>query len=98
MRQELQHKKFILLYGYNGTGKTRLSGAFKDLGKQVNDEGETTQRDTLYFNAYAEDLFSWNNDLEKDRKKCFAIGAQSKDSPPISGSAFAPCDSPQAAS
>ena len=31
LRQELQNKKFILLYAYNGTGKTRLSTAFKDL-------------------------------------------------------------------
>ena len=33
LRTELQTKKFILLYAYNGTGKTRLSTAFKDLGK-----------------------------------------------------------------
>ena len=32
LRQELQNKKFVLLYGYNGTGKTRLSTTFKDLG------------------------------------------------------------------
>ena len=51
-------KKFILLYAYNGTGKTRLAGAFKDLGKKVNQDGETSRRDTLYFNAFTEDLFS----------------------------------------
>ena len=28
-----QTKKFVLLYAYNGTGKTRLSTEFKDLGK-----------------------------------------------------------------
>jgi len=62
-------RKFILLYAYNGTGKTRLAGAFKDLGKQVNDDGETTQRDTLYFNAFTEDLFSWHNDLDNDSER-----------------------------
>ena len=29
------NKKFILLYAYNGTGKTRLSAAFKDIGKET---------------------------------------------------------------
>jgi hypothetical protein len=55
---ELESKKYILLFAYNGTGKTRLSMGFKDLGKQ----GDT--RDTLYFNAFTEDLFTWDNDLE----------------------------------
>ena len=32
-RQQLQTKKFILLYAYNGTGKTRLATEFKNLGK-----------------------------------------------------------------
>ena len=27
-------RMFVLLYAYNGTGKTRLSTAFKDLGKK----------------------------------------------------------------
>lgn len=60
LRGELENKKVILLYAYNGTGKTRLSMAFKDMGKP--DE----VRDTLYFNAFTEDLFHWNNDLEGD--------------------------------
>jgi hypothetical protein len=29
---------------------------------------EETQSDTLYFNAFTEDLFSWDNDLELIRK------------------------------
>lgn len=69
LRQQLQAKRFVLLYAYNGTGKTRLSGAFKDLGKQVNSDGETIQRDTLYFNAFTEDLFSWYNDLDNDNER-----------------------------
>ena len=56
-------KKFILLYAYNGTGKTRLSTAFKDIGKK----GRAA--DTLYFNAFTEDLFSWDNDLDEDSER-----------------------------
>ena len=72
LRTELTNKKFILLYAYNGTGKTRLSTTFKDLGK---DGGE---RDTLYFNAFTEDLFSWDNDLEKDRERVLKINQDSR--------------------
>ena len=52
----------VLLYAYNRTGKTRLSMEFKDAGKRKN-KGNA---DTLYFNAYTEDLFTWDNDLESD--------------------------------
>lgn len=38
LRNELGEKKFILLYAYNGTGKTRVSMAFKDIGKQDADD------------------------------------------------------------
>ena len=71
LRKELENKKFILLYAYNGTGKTRLSMAFKDLGKS-NDE-----RDTLYFNAFTEDLFSWDNDLDGDSERKLKINLDS---------------------
>ena len=77
LRQELENKKFILLYAYNGTGKTRLSTAFKDLGKVVNADGETEQRDTLYFNAFTEDLFSWDNDLENDSERKLKLNTDS---------------------
>jgi hypothetical protein len=66
-------KKFVLLYAYNGTGKTRLAGAFKDLGKKINQDGETTHRDTLYFNAFTEDLFSWHNDLDNDSERYLTL-------------------------
>src|SRR5690349_9136027 len=72
LRQELQNKKFILLYAYNGTGKTRLSSAFKRLGKQ----GDS--RDTLYFNAFTEDLFYWDNDLKHDRERVLKINSDSR--------------------
>src|SRR3954466_10677394 len=77
LRRELENKKFVLLYAYNGTGKTRLSTAFKDLGKIVNADGETDQRDTLYFNAFTEDLFAWDNDLENDSKRKLKLNTAS---------------------
>ena len=72
LRTELDQKKFVLLYAYNGTGKTRLSVAFKDLGKN----GDA--RDTLYFNAFTEDLFYWDNDLENDRERVLKINKDSR--------------------
>ena len=72
LRQVLEIKKYVLLYAYNGTGKTRLSTAFKDLGKN----GE--ERDTLYFNAFTEDLFFWDNDLENDRLRVLKINKDSR--------------------
>lgn len=67
---------FVLLYAFNGTGKTRLSTAFKDLGK-VDDDGEAQNGDTLYFNAFTEDLFSWDNDLENDEHRTLELNADS---------------------
>jgi wobble nucleotide-excising tRNase len=71
LREELETKRFVLLYAYNGTGKTRLSWAFKDLGKKGDD------RDTLYFNAFTEDLFHWDNDLKNDRERVLKINRDS---------------------
>jgi len=72
LRQQLATKKFIILYAYNGTGKTRLSTAFKNLGKQGHPP------DTLYFNAFTEDLFFWDNDLENDRERVLKMNAKSR--------------------
>lgn len=72
LRQELESKKFILLYAYNGTGKTRLSTEFKNLGKNGDEQ------DTLYFNAFTEDLFFWDNDLENDRQRVLKINKDSR--------------------
>jgi hypothetical protein len=71
LRQELGNKKYLLLYAYNGTGKTRLSMAFKEAGKQGD------QRDTLYFNAFTEDLFTWDNDLDGDSERVLKINSSS---------------------
>ncbi|WP_337245757.1 AAA family ATPase [Luteimonas sp. gir] len=70
--ENISGKRFVLLYAHNGVGKTRLSMAFKDLGRQ----GEA--RDTLYFNAYTEDLFSWDNDLDNDYDRKLVINARSR--------------------
>ena len=77
LRQELENKKFILLYAYNGTGKTRLSTVFKGLGESVTTAGEIDKRDTLYFNAFIEDLFSWDNDLENDSERKLKLNTES---------------------
>lgn len=71
-------RKFILLFAYNGIGKTRLSGAFRDQGKQTGEDGETTARDTLYFNAFTEDLFTWYNDLQGDQDRVLQLNSESK--------------------
>jgi wobble nucleotide-excising tRNase len=72
LRDELRAKKFVLLYAYNGTGKTRLSTEFKNLGKNGD------RRDTLYFNAFTEDLFQWDNDLANDRERVLKINKDSR--------------------
>lgn len=71
-------KRFTLIYAHNGTGKTRLSGEFKNLGKRADETGITKERDTLYFNAFTEDLFSWENDLVEDRHRFLRLNVQSE--------------------
>jgi hypothetical protein len=65
---------FVLLYAYNGTGKTRLSMEFKGAGKAKN----AGVPDTLYFNAYTEDLFVWDNDLISDTKRVLQLNSNSR--------------------
>ncbi|MXZ33030.1 MAG: AAA family ATPase [Gammaproteobacteria bacterium] len=50
-----------LLYAFNSVGKTRLSVAYKNATKE--EDGTHTG---IYYNAYSEDLFVWNNDIEND--------------------------------
>ncbi|WP_368889675.1 anticodon nuclease [Morganella morganii] len=65
-------KKTQLIYAFNGTGKTRLSLAFKDLiapkttGDDDGDDKELSRNKILYYNAFTEDLFYWDNDLVAD--------------------------------
>lgn len=62
--------KVQLVYAFNGTGKTRLSREFKQLiapkGNTEGDEGSSSREKILYYNAFTEDLFYWDNDLEGD--------------------------------
>jgi hypothetical protein len=71
-------KNCILLYAYNGTGKTRLSMDFRQAGKKFDEDGNVTERDTLYFNAFTEDLFSWDNDLENDTERVLILNKESQ--------------------
>lgn len=66
--------QLLLLYAYNRTGKTRLSMEFKDEGKRSNGGNS----DTLYFNAYTEDLFIWENDLDGDASRHLRLNPESK--------------------
>lgn len=72
------NKKVQLIYAFNGTGKTRLSVAFKNCVKketylevngallEVNGGALSVNvRNTLYYNAFTEDLFYWDNDLSR---------------------------------
>lgn len=63
------NKKVQLIYAFNGTGKTRLSREFKELiAPKENDEEvqEESGIKILYYNAFTEDLFYWDNDLDAD--------------------------------
>lgn len=72
LRDDLNSQDFVLLFAYNGIGKTRLSMSFKDTGKKKGN------RDTLYFNAYTEDLFNWDNDLDGDTDRVLRINSDSQ--------------------
>jgi hypothetical protein len=53
------NERIVLIFGFNATGKTRLSVAFKDATK-----GADGSHAGVYYNAYSEDLFVWDNDSE----------------------------------
>ena len=65
-------KKVQLIYAFNGSGKTRLSREFKRLiapeidteEDGADDEPELARNKFLYYSAFTEDLFYWDNDLE----------------------------------
>lgn len=68
------NKKVQLIYAFNGSGKTRLSRAFRDLvtppstDNEAFDEIEPSRNKILYYNAFTEDLFYWDNDSLTDTK------------------------------
>jgi wobble nucleotide-excising tRNase len=68
-------KKVQLIYAFNGSGKTRLSREFKELvspklngdaGGEEEEEANPSHPKILYYNAFTEDLFYWDNDLTED--------------------------------
>lgn len=78
------NKKVQLVYAFNGAGKTRLSREFKRLiapktnGGEGNDEAEQpelSRNKILYYNAFTEDLFYWDNDLAGDAEPRLKIQA-----------------------
>lgn len=71
-------KKVQLIYVFNGTGKTRLSREFKDLVSPKIDGDEThsselANKKVLYYSAFTEDLFYWDNDLGQDAERKLRI-------------------------
>ena len=73
--QELKDssKKVQLIYAFNGVGKTRLSRIFKDLVTSKQEDDEKTRSKIIYYNAFTEDLFYWDNDLEEDTNRKLKI-------------------------
>jgi hypothetical protein len=64
------NKKVQLIYAFNGTGKTRLSREFKQEvdPKPEGDDAEPSNladKKILYYSAFTEDLFYWDNDLSR---------------------------------
>lgn len=68
-------KKVQLIYAFNGSGKTRLSREFKELIAPKNPENieEENKIKILYYNAFTEDLFYWDNDLDADTERKLKI-------------------------
>lgn len=70
---KFDNKKVQLIYAFNGTGKTRLSKEFQKLicGNSTSADDideECVKRKFLYYSAYTEDLFYWDNDLENNEE------------------------------
>ncbi|MEG3767073.1 AAA family ATPase [Alteromonas sp. 14N.309.X.WAT.G.H12] len=67
-------KKVQLIYAFNGTGKTRLSREFRKLidpksEAEAEDPADFSNSKVLYYNAFTEDLFYWDNDLDEDKER-----------------------------
>lgn len=78
--------KVQLIYAFNGTGKTRLSREFKQLiapkpidaeGADEADQSELSRDKIIYYNAFTEDLFYWDNDLAGDAEPKLKIQSNS---------------------
>ncbi len=78
LRDDLNDADLVLLFAYNRTGKTRLSMEFKDAGKRKTRKNPSAVADTLYFNAFTEDLFVWENDLDGDSVRHLQLNGKSQ--------------------
>lgn len=78
LRDDLGGVDLLLTYAYNRTGKTRLAMEFKDQGKRKTKNNPLGIADTLYFNAYTEDLFTWDNDIENDSVRGLKVNQASR--------------------
>ncbi len=56
------NESIVLIYALNSTGKTRLSVAYKDFTKANNGGSHAG----VYYNAFSEDLFVWDNDEDNN--------------------------------
>ncbi|MBC3271904.1 AAA family ATPase [Pseudomonas sp. SWRI81] len=54
------NESIVLIFAFNGSGKTQLSVAYKNATKNP----ETKKHIGVYYNAFSEDLFVWDNDEE----------------------------------
>ncbi len=72
-------KPVQLIYAFNGVGKTRLSRAFQaeveGQKRRVRDDGENESLSSrlLYYNAFTEDLFYWDNAREEGQEHVLRI-------------------------
>jgi hypothetical protein len=74
-------KPIQLIYAFNGTGKTRLSREFRLLvdpkSNGIEEQSGNPGVKVLYFNAFTEDLFYWDNDLNGDVERKLKIQSNS---------------------
>lgn len=61
-------ENIVLIYAFNATGKTRLSVAYKNHTKGKNTKEKKGDHKGVYYNAFSEDLFLWDNDEENDNE------------------------------
>ena len=70
-------KKVQLNYAFNGEGKTRLSREFKELVAHKTEGDEAAEEEkpikVLFYNAFTEDLFYWDNDLDENKNRKLII-------------------------
>ena len=58
---QADNAQIILIYSFNSVGKTRLCVAYKDFTKH-----KDGTHSGVYYNAFSEDIFIWENDDEND--------------------------------